>query len=169
MFQKVIVSLVLALVISSVGASLALAEPNQSREVQPGDYFWYEAVGGSVGALAGGFAGGVVGATLFCPKTGCTGFQDLGNALVGYLVGNAVGGAIGTVVVGAINRVQGNLVLAVLGAAIGDALGLLLTGVAVNLFGSNAAGPATLLLIPAFSGLGAAIGYNVGASLAIAK
>lgn len=131
----------------------------------PSTYFLAEVIGGSAGALAGGWVGGAVGATFFCPKSGCAGFQDLANALLGYLAGNAIGGIIGTIVVGSLNRVKGNILLALVGAVVGDAVGFLLTATVVNLFGSNFSAPSMLILMPVLSGLGATLGYNIGATI----
>ncbi len=80
MFQKAIFICILVLMGTFALTGTALAQSDQTSCAQPSDFFWYEAIGGSVGALTGGFASGVLGATLFCPKTSCTGFQDLGNA-----------------------------------------------------------------------------------------
>ncbi|MBI1743958.1 hypothetical protein HYR54_12965 [Candidatus Acetothermia bacterium] len=62
MFKQQMAVGLLAIVLVSAWTTLGWAQPGQVDEAPSADSFWYEALGGSIGALAGGFGGAILGA-----------------------------------------------------------------------------------------------------------
>ena len=162
MLSKVCFKVVIAALIA--GSVVMWSGPLQAQELrqpQPQDYVLLEYAAGSVGALIGGGVGAYLGSTVLCVGSGGW-FSCLASAGVGFLIGDTLGATFGVVSAGSANRVQGNLPLALLGAVGGGALGILITnGIRPN----NLGVPLALLVIP--TGLGATLGYNVGATVEV--
>jgi len=85
----------------------------------------------------------------------------------GYVIGVPVGATLGVSLVGYWSSASGNFLLAGVGAVIGEAVGIASVLYASDLLhgkvDSTAMFWASLLVIPAFSSLGATLGFNMGA------
>ncbi len=153
----------LILVIGTAGTGWAqMASQSPARAPSPWDFYLEEALAGSLGAAAGGFGGAFLLVTLFCRDQ--TGLEGLGCALSSIFMGGIGGGALGATLGVSLDgwflhHVQGNLLLAPLGGALGL--------VGSVLFVTNLQFPPGfgLALTALGTGLGAALGYNVGAQI----
>lgn len=119
-----------------------------------------ELVGGAVGGYAGGALGAL--ALSWALSQGATGWESLVGVIVGaylgFFGGSIAGASLGVIGVGALLGVEGNVGLAVLGAAAG-------TGVSFGIGFTLQVPEAVLPFGPLLAAAGATAGYNSGARL----
>lgn len=115
-----------------------------------------------LGGTVGGYAGGLWGRWLFPGPSpqGATGWESLVRvilgAYLGFFGGSIAGASLGVIGVGALLGVEGNVGLAVLGAAAG-------TGLSFGIGFSLQVPEAVLPFGPLLAAAGATAGFNVGA------
>jgi len=160
-----------------IGLAIGLASrvfAQTTTEVHPSDYFWQEAVGGSVGMAVGGF-----GTSILIENT----LQNCGIhsgdlcKLPGYLglfIGGPVGTAVAVSLVAGWYGVRGNLGAAMLGS-VGGLFGFTLVAIALGLpdmslpedwpveLQERIKSSITLSLFSISTGIGATIGFNLDA------
>lgn len=138
--------------------------------VTPEAAFGWEVLGGTLGALGGGVGGFFLGFFLCLSAAGqADPYGDLaciGAGALAYLIGTPLGATAGVSLAGNLHGVIGNPWPAFLGAAAGEGAGLLtLSLLSGGPFPPNDVAQPLIVLggVPLLSGLGAALGYNVGA------
>lgn len=115
------------------------------------DFFWLEVLGGAVGAGIGNELGGLV----------AEGICDGDSLTCGVLLGSPLGAVAGVWITGALNNVNGTLWLAPIGAMLGAATGVWGDLIFQIVIESNS----PLWFTYAFSAMGAALGFSIGASM----
>ncbi len=115
-----------------------------------------------VGGVLGGYAGGALGALAlsWALSVGYTGWEALARVIVGaylgFFGGSIAGASLGVIGVGTLLGIEGNVPLAVLGAATG-------TGLSFGIGFSLQVPEMVLPFGPLLSAAGATAGFNVGA------
>ncbi|MCL6643178.1 MAG: hypothetical protein K6T71_07660 [Candidatus Bipolaricaulota bacterium] len=168
----------LALVVVLLYGLEAQAQPTQSHDAAV-----LEFVIGSISSLGVGIGGALAGYSIKLPdveacrrRLSCEGktfcldfceFEAFPYAMWGYVIGVPVGATLGVSLVGYWSGASGNFLLASIGAGIGEAVGIASVLYASNLLQGKVDSTqmiwASLLVIPAFSSLGATLGFNIGA------
>lgn len=124
---------------------------DSSKKLLPLDDLAVSTLGGVAGMFAGGYLGAVLGSTFG------SGWDALGYAIIGILVGPSVGSVTALNVYGYIRNKDGSL----LGSIIGSTLGTLASFAII--YGSNHVGlenQITIFILPVTVGFGTTIGYN---------
>ncbi len=111
-------------------------------------------MGGAAGAAVGNVLGGLAASAGACDGDGVT---------CGILIGPPIGAVMGVWAVGALNGVNGNLWLAPIGGLLGAATGI--WGDLIWQLSIQSDSP--LWFTYTFSGLGAALGFSLGASMKV--
>jgi len=138
-------------------------------EFDPMAFFGFEVLGGWLGGVGGGIGGFFLGFFLCLSSLGdAPGLAGLGCLVggggLGYLIGTPVGSTLGVSIVGALNGVEGNLLLGFVGGMAGEGAGILTVATLAGIgFDSDLGGFAYLGAIPLVSAVGAALGYNADA------
>ena len=159
--------IVLILALCGLLALSALAPAAEAGD--GGMLFTTQVVAGTVGGALLGLAG-FWGATWWClASAGDAGLGALAcfiTGVYGYLIGVPLGATLGVTASGASFGVEGNTLLAALGAILGEALGIgLLSVIYEGTAGADEAVMAAALgLVPFVSAVGATMGYHAGLS-----
>lgn len=152
----------LMVVVLSLSASTA-----QAQEAGPQSAVPAELIAGTVGGAALGAAGAYILASTCRPDQGLGTLICLAAAaMIGYVIGVPIGSTMGVNIAGALSGVRGNFLLSVLGAILGEAIGI---GIA-EVFGEPSESVGVIMalgVIPFLSSAGATLGYNVGAQMAM--
>lgn len=145
---KLTLGLVLSLVLMTSITGVAQDEPIK----KVWGFYWLEVFGGAVGSGVVNVLGVLAAEAGACDGDGVT---------CGVLLGSSLGAFAGVWAVGALNNVNGNLWLAPVGAMLGAATGVWGDLVFQIVIESNS----PLWFTYAFSAMGAALGFSIGASM----